>query len=124
MERNQNVQQNAQGQQTVQDVFVKEKIMPHCTKIDELSVRCDDRFRSSRWRKILELVVTGIFESSSPFGKPWRTRGCTHLRPFARALFFFLPPSLSLLRILLFTLSSPLTLAFSLFLYYLTEPWD
>jgi len=42
MERNQNVQQNAQGQQTVQDVFVKEKIMPHCVKIDELSVRCDD----------------------------------------------------------------------------------
>lgn len=43
MERNQNVQQNAQqGQQTVQDVFVKEKIMPHCVRIDELSVRCDD----------------------------------------------------------------------------------
>jgi hypothetical protein len=23
-------------------VFVKEKIMPHCVRIDELSVRCDD----------------------------------------------------------------------------------
>ena len=60
MERNQNVQQNAQqGQQTVQDVFVKEKIMPHCVRIDELSVRCDDigldllvgeRFRLCRHR--------------------------------------------------------------------------
>lgn len=37
MERNQNVQQNQQ--QTVQDVFTKEKIMPHCTKIEELLVR-------------------------------------------------------------------------------------
>ena len=37
MDRNQNVQQNQQ--QTVQDVFTKEKIMPHCTKIEELLVR-------------------------------------------------------------------------------------
>jgi len=37
MERNQNVQQNQQ--QTVQDVFTKDKIMPHCTKIEELLVR-------------------------------------------------------------------------------------
>lgn len=90
MERNQNVQQNAQqGQQTVQDVFVKEKIMPHCVRIDELSVRCDDiGLDLLLVRKILDFVVTGIFESSSPLGKRWRTRGCTHLRSHLQSLFF------------------------------------
>ena len=62
MEKNQTSNRTQQGQQTVQDVFVKEKIMPHCVRIDELSVRCDDIGLDLLVGKDLDFVVTGILE--------------------------------------------------------------
>lgn len=79
MERNQNVQHNQQGQQTVQDVFTKEKILAHCAKIDELAVRITRRSLFSRRKRGR---ITSIFKTYSEQQRSihlFSKRGCTHL---------------------------------------------
>ena len=67
--------------------------MPHCVRIDELSVRCDDigldllvgeRFRLCRHPEFLNFFSLKALEDAG-----------AHICAHRQSLFFFLPPSLS-----------------------------
>jgi len=81
MERNQNVQHIQQGQQTVQDVFTKEKILAHCAKIDELAVRITRRSLFSRRKRGR---ITSIFKTSVEIAKKHSPPSKERVHTFAR----------------------------------------